>query len=126
MHLNDTEPGDYRAITDASRYTIKICGQCRDAGHYKTYGKNWNAHWEKNHPNEAKWGWVVIELLDGTKSELNLDKFEDHKKKKMKFETNYIVKELRQNEAALVQGLKTIKKFLKRIMQDKRRLKKAA
>ena len=75
MHPNDTHPDDYKAITDASRYAIKICGPCRDAGEYRSYGKHWNAHWDKYHPNGAKWGWVAIELLDGTSSELDLEQF---------------------------------------------------
>ena len=51
MHPNTTKPEDYKAITDASRNAIKVCGPCRDMGDYMTFGKHWKAHWDKKHPN---------------------------------------------------------------------------
>ena len=94
MRTNEIGPDKYRPLTDKWRHVIKICATCRDAGHHKTYGKHWNIHWANRHPHEIKNGWVVIELPDGSSSEISLQLYNNHKKGKSNFQSNRIVSNL--------------------------------
>ena len=110
MRPKNIDPIDYRAITDASRHVMRVCGACRDAGEHKTYGKHWNTHWDSRHPQQAKRGWVAVELADGSCSEISLQLYQEHKKaKEDNFETHRLVRDLQRSRAELAQGMRIVK-----------------
>ena len=69
-------------------------------------GSYWSRHWKINHPNTEPWGFIKVNTIDNSESEITLDEWEQwkkhHKTLKTLFEAPYkellIIKNPKSNE----------------------------